>query len=149
MALNTCVTLYIRTITSNSDHTMTFPGLQLGTIYNQIMQYCYVHFPEDEVRNEHMSDLRQTSYMGITYVRNNIVAPHRPVLLLCKTYSMEHNSNTIYYLRADEQESNLYLEQEEEYDDESVVISIASSQTIDEQEGDPQSIPVHEMPASG
>ncbi len=142
MALNTRVTLYIRTITPRSDHTMTFPGLQLGTIYNQIMQYCYVHFPEDEARNEDMSDMRETTYMGLTHVRNRIVDSSRPILAVSQTYSRERDTDTIYYMRAEENEGettpSTQIPQELEYEDdnESVTVSIASSQAIEEQEVD-------------
>lgn len=159
MALNTRVTLYIRTVTPHSDTTMTFPGLQLGTVYNQIMQYSYVHFPEDEARNEDMSDMRETTYMGLTHVRNSILDAHRPVLTVSQTWSRERDTDTIYYLRAEINEINnsfhhlpeqVITHPDEEDDDNSVVVSVASSQSIeDEEEGNPLPIPQHELPASG
>lgn len=140
MSLNSDITLTITTIDQNGERTMSFPNLQLGTAYNQVMQYAYVHFPEDEPLNENMSDMRETHYMGLTHLRNNLVAPESSQIQFLTTYSLERDTETIYSMRltdhapapAEHQQEQQEQQQQQEEEDNLTVISNVSSQSIED-----------------
>ncbi len=127
---------------------MRFPNLQLQTVYNQALQNAYIHFPEDEYRNEDVTDVRETTYMGLTHLYNRLVSPNQGPIRFLTTYSLERDTDTMYYVQLQpeqpqqqqqqqqqEQEQEQPQEEEitqEEEDDGTEVISVASSQTCGE-----------------
>ena len=132
MAFNTPVTLTIVSQGPNQNLNLRCPGHQLATIYNHIMQMLSVHFPEDEEWNQRGTERIQMQYMGLTHLRNSLIAPNRPSLNFLTTHSVDRNIETQYFLQVDLQEE----EAEEEHDesDNEDVISIASSVSVRQEE---------------
>lgn len=126
MALNTPVTLTVVTITPQREYSMQFPGHQLSVLYNQIMQLMQIHFPEDDEYNQHGTERCQMEYIGLTHLRNNLLAPNRPLLRFLTTHGVDRDVETRYYIQVDLQEE----EDDDEDDDTSEIISIASSVSL-------------------